>query len=152
MVDHTSTTAPETLDRWIGLDVYGVSGEEIGEISDIYIDDVTNRPQWMTITSGWFGMNSHFAPIEGAEYRSGNIHIPFAKETVKDAPSLDADDDHLEPGEETRLFTHYEHAVVNSGAAGRAGLRKYVVTEDIDLTVPVRNERAAVDGDVNTTK
>ncbi len=171
MANHNTTKTPESLDQWIGLDVYGSSGEKIGEVSDIYIDDATNRPQWLTIEGGWFGMNHHFAPIEGAEYRSGNLHVPFTKEQIKDAPSVDADNDHLDPGEETRLYTHYKlerstakpphadtdtdtartHAAVvrteeqpkvdtNTRDAGTVTLRRYVVTDDVDLSAPVRKE------------
>lgn len=148
MANHNTTKTPESLDQWIGLDVYGSSGEKIGEVSDIYIDDATNRPQWLTIEGGWFGMNHHFAPIEGAEYRSGNLHVPFTKEQIKDAPSVDADNDHLEPGDETRLYTHYKvdrpttkpANATDTRAAGNVTLRRYVVTDDVDLSAPVRKE------------
>ncbi len=59
---------PEMTDayQWRGRTIVGGDGEKIGEISDIYEDPQTGKPEWATVNTGLFGMKSHFVPLAGA--------------------------------------------------------------------------------------
>ena len=48
--------ATSTYDGWIGRDAYDADGDKVGEITDIYYDDVTGRPEWVAVKTGLFGM------------------------------------------------------------------------------------------------
>ena len=87
-------------------DVRTTSGDKIGSIGQIYVDLSTGEPSWVTARTGLFGMSESFVPLEGATYNGKDIMVNHAKDTVKDAPRIDADRD-LSPDEEETLYAHY---------------------------------------------
>ncbi|MDQ4488857.1 PRC and DUF2382 domain-containing protein [Sinomonas sp. ASV486] len=95
----------DVLGRGSG-DVLGQDGEKIGAIGELYIDDQTDQPSWVTVKTGLFGMKESFVPLDGAMVRGEDLTVPYTKDQVKDAPRVDPDG-HLEPGEEDRLYDHY---------------------------------------------
>jgi uncharacterized protein (TIGR02271 family) len=98
----------ETLAR-AGGDVLGQDGEKIGGIGELYVDDETEKPSWVTIRTGLFGTKESFVPIDGASLQGSDLLVPYTKDQVKDAPRVDPDG-HLEPDEEDRLYNHYGRA------------------------------------------
>ncbi|WP_240720992.1 PRC-barrel domain-containing protein [Pseudarthrobacter sp. NamE2] len=101
--------------------VIGSDGEKIGSIGQLYADDDTGEPTWVTVKTGLFGTSQSFVPVEGAHTQGEDLVVPYTKEHVNDAPRVDADG-HLTPEEEDRLYTHYER-----------GARTYsdTLTEDV---------------------
>ena len=49
-----------------GRDVYGPDGEKIGSVAQVYQDDQTGQPAWLTVHTGLFGMNESFVPLREA--------------------------------------------------------------------------------------
>jgi uncharacterized protein (TIGR02271 family) len=202
----------DTLDRVIGADVYDADGTKIGTASEVFLDDQSGNPEWVTVKTGLFGTKETFVPIREADLTSDGLRVPVSKAQVKDAPKIDTDG-HLSPDEEQELYRYYgvggtgRHSDVDStvtdtsrtttntgmGAgmtdptgdttgytdtnrhgtkghdtsgpttddamtlseervnvgtqqveAGRARLRKYVVTENVTQTVPVSHEEVRV--------
>ncbi len=102
--------------------VIGSDGEKIGSIGQLYADDDTGEPTWVTVKTGLFGSSQSFVPVEGAHSQGDDLVVPYTKEHVKDAPRVDVDG-HLTPEEEDRLYTHYDR-----------GARTYSdAREDVDL-------------------
>jgi uncharacterized protein (TIGR02271 family) len=189
----------ETISRVIGKDVYDESGDKIGSASEVYVDDGTGQPEWVTVRTGLFGTKESFVPIRDADLTEDGLRVPVSKERVKDAPKVDADG-HLSPQEEQELYRYYglgddmtwdattgtagrertdrdrdgvfddvegravgrdtsgpttDDAMTRSEErldvgtrseeAGRARLRKYVVTENVTRTVPVTREEVRVE-------
>ena len=176
---------PETLR---GATVHDRDGEKIGTVDELYFDDATDKPEWMTVKTGLFGMKTTFVPVEGAQPEGDDaLRVPYEKDRVKDAPSIDPDHD-LSQAEEQRLYSFYglsygeqrsssglpegggpergtvgrdvsgpttDDAMTRSEEelrvgterreAGRARLRKYVVTEQVTKTVPVQREEVRVE-------
>lgn len=92
---------------WVGRTLKDQAGHKIGKVEDIYTDDDTGQPEWLSVTTGLFGSNVSFVPIEGATaLGDGEVQVPFPKEQVKDAPNAGSDD-RLSPEEEARLYAHY---------------------------------------------
>jgi hypothetical protein len=87
-------------------DVVGPSGEQIGGIGTIYLDDITGEPEWVTVKTGLFGASESFVPLSGASIAGNDIHVGYEKDTVKDAPRVDANGN-LSPVEEQQLYVHY---------------------------------------------
>ena len=186
----------DQITQYRGRKLIGSDGSKIGDIQEIYLDDDTGRPEWVLVNTGLFGSKSHFVPIEAAQPDQDNLRVPFTKDTVKDAPSVDVDQ-HLTVEEEQQLYRHYgmEYEAVGmagtgegapmppaappvagttgrepvghdtSGpttddamtvseerldvekerrAAGTARLRKHVVTDHVQTTVPVEREEVRV--------
>ncbi len=89
-----------------GGNVIGSDGSKIGSIGQIYADDQTSEPTWVTVKTGLFGTHESFAPLDGATQDGNDIVVPHTKDKVKDAPRV-APDGHLEPEEEDRLYSYY---------------------------------------------
>jgi uncharacterized protein (TIGR02271 family) len=89
-----------------GADVVDESGDKIGSVSDIYLDDETNQPEFALVTSGLFGTKHHFVPLRDAELSGDQLRVPYGKDQVKNAPSIDADGQ-LSQEEEQDLYSYY---------------------------------------------
>ena len=157
----------------IGATAYGSDGEKIGKVGQLFLDDQTGRPEFVTVNTGLFGMKETFVPVAQAEFNGTQLRLPYTKDRIKDAPNVDLDGGHLEQSEENRLYEYYGlsryasetrsetgagmdtddamtrseerlEAGTTSQEAGRVRLRKYVTTETGTRTVPVAEERAVV--------
>jgi uncharacterized protein (TIGR02271 family) len=96
----------DTISRVIGQDVYDESGEKIGSAAEVYLDDETGQPEWVTVRTGLFGTKESFVPIRDADLTDDGLRVPVSKSRVKDAPKVDADG-HLSPQEEEELYRYY---------------------------------------------
>jgi uncharacterized protein (TIGR02271 family) len=104
----------DTISRVIGQDVYDESGEKIGSAAEVYLDDETGQPEWVTVRTGLFGTKESFVPIREADLTDDGVRVPVSKTQVKDAPKIDTDG-HLSPQEEQELYRYYG---MGSGTAG----------------------------------
>jgi len=166
------TNTDANYDAWIGRDAVDESGTKIGRIEALYNDDTTGQPEWVAITTGLFGSKQTFAPIAGAGTAGDDLQLAYSKDEVKDAPNVEPDG-HLSPSEEDELYAYYglagsdrdegapatgtgrDDAMTRSEEelsvdktrreAGRARLVKRVVTEDVNVTVPVQHEEVRVE-------
>jgi uncharacterized protein (TIGR02271 family) len=96
----------DTISRVIGQDVYDESGEKIGSAAEVYLDDETGQPEWVTVRTGMFGTKESFVPIRNADLTNDGVRVPVSKSKVKDAPKIDTDG-HLSPQEEEELYRYY---------------------------------------------
>src|SRR4051794_12603478 len=116
----------DTLDRVIGADVYDADGDKIGTASEVYLDDQSDTPEWVTVKTGLFGTKQSFVPIREADLTGDGLRVPVSKDKVKDAPRIDTDG-HLSPDEEQQLYRYYgmgaggTDTMTTTGQAGRAG-------------------------------
>jgi uncharacterized protein (TIGR02271 family) len=179
----------QEIDQVMGSTAYDSDGDKIGKVGQVYLDDETNQPAWVTVNTGLFGTSESFAPIENASFSGDRLTLGYDKDKVKGAPNVAADG-HLSHEEEQQLYSYYGmsygsgyttdtttttttdtanvHGTVGhdtsgpttddamtrseeqvrvgvaSQEAGRARLRKYVETEQVSQTVPVRKERAVI--------
>jgi uncharacterized protein (TIGR02271 family) len=96
----------QDIDQVIGSEVYGPDGDKIGKAGQVYLDDQTNEPAWVTVNTGLFGTNENFIPVQDASFSGGRVTVPFDKAKVKDAPQV-ASDGHISPEEEQELYRYY---------------------------------------------
>jgi uncharacterized protein (TIGR02271 family) len=97
-------------------------GDKIGKIGQIYLDDASGQPQWVTISTGLFGTKESFAPISGYRLDGDNVVLNVSKDQVKDAPNVDADG-HLDDAENDRLYAYYDASfgtATDTPAGGKA--------------------------------
>ena len=117
-------------------DVVDVNGNKIGSIGQVYLDDQTGQPSWVTVKTGWFGLKETFVPLEQAVVTEGTITVPYTEEKVKDAPRVDPDK-HLDADEEAQLYAYYGIATVLDSehpvTAPAAGMQARTATADRDL-------------------
>jgi uncharacterized protein (TIGR02271 family) len=96
----------EELRSRMGETAVDVDGDKIGKIGQIYLDDRTGQPQWVTISTGLFGTKESFAPLYGSSVVGDDLQLAVAKDLVKDAPKVD-NDGHLDESEVQGLYQHY---------------------------------------------
>ncbi|OUM45186.1 DUF2382 domain-containing protein [Arthrobacter sedimenti] len=86
--------------------VYTTDGEKLGSIGELYVDDTTGQPSWVTVNTGLFGTKETFVPLQDASIDGNDLRVPYDKALVKAAPSVERDG-HLSPAEEEELYRHY---------------------------------------------
>src|SRR5215207_5277555 len=86
--------------------VVSANGQKIGSIGQIYVDDSTGEPSFVTVKTGLFGTAESFVPLADATVDGNDIRVAYNKNEVKDAPRVDTDG-RLTPTEEQRLYAHY---------------------------------------------
>ncbi len=96
----------EQIDQVVGRPVTGPEGEKLGDVAQVYLDDETGRPEWVTVHTGLFGTKETFVPISEATLEDRGLSVPYTKDVVKDAPRVDAEG-HLSKDEEADLYRHY---------------------------------------------
>ncbi|WP_144659227.1 DUF2382 domain-containing protein [Paenarthrobacter nicotinovorans] len=130
-----------------GGNVIDSEGAKIGSIGQVYVDDDTSRPSWVTVKTGLFGTSESFVPLEGARTDGSDIVVPYTKDKVKDAPRVEPDG-HLEIEEEDRLYSYYELAGGNRGGVDTG--RTYSGTDTTDANIDRRDtDRSTVGHDTS---
>lgn len=129
----------EQLDDVVGATAYDSDGDKIGKIGNIYYDDETDQPKWMTVSTGLFGTNETFVPVEGSDLAGdGRVTTTYGKALIKDAPNV-SEDGHLTPAEEEQLYRHYhlgsvgQPAVADTSATAVVGDGRRDVAGDADV-------------------
>src|SRR3954469_12731022 len=100
----------EQLDpgQLVGSQLVDSGQQRIGKVGQVFLDDETSTPQWVTVHTGLFGARESFVPLTGAHVvGQGDLQVPYSKDQVKDAPSMDADGGHLSEAEEAALYRYY---------------------------------------------
>ncbi|MET8669797.1 PRC and DUF2382 domain-containing protein [Streptomyces tendae] len=88
--------------------VYDGDGNKIGDAKHVFFDDMTGRPEWVSVKTGMFGSTESFVPIRDAALVQDHLEVPYGKDQVKGAPSVDVDaGGHLSETEEHRLYDYY---------------------------------------------
>ncbi|MEV5486681.1 PRC and DUF2382 domain-containing protein [Streptomyces bobili] len=100
--------AREEIRNVLDHPVYDGEGHKIGEAKHVFFDDMTGRPEWVTVKTGLFGSSESFVPIRDASMVEDHIEVPYAKDRIKGAPNVDVDSGgHLSESEEHRLYDYY---------------------------------------------
>lgn len=99
-------TSPELWNDLIGRTAVDPAGDKVGKVGQIYLNEATGRPEWVTLSTGMFGTRESFAPLYGGVVRGDQLVLAVPKDLVKDAPNVD-NDGHLEEAETSRLYQHY---------------------------------------------
>jgi uncharacterized protein (TIGR02271 family) len=186
-------TTTQELQDMEGQSAVDMNGAKLGKIGQIYVDDQTGQPLWVTISTGMFGTKQSFAPLYGSRPAGGELQLAVTKDMVTGAPGVEADG-HIADSENQALYAYYDgylggtaqgqgqeyagdsredlagrdgiagrdtsgpatddamtrseerlHVGTEQVQAGRARLRKHVVTENVTQTVPVSHEEVRLE-------
>lgn len=111
-VERTADTATDTASAggFIELhnsEVVTLDGWRLGGVGQVYLDDHTGEPSWISVKTGWFGADETLLPLEGARWTDdGKLRVPLTSEAIKGAPRVDADD-HLSSEDQDELLRYY---------------------------------------------
>ena len=157
----------DTALAWRGKTVKDRHGEKIGRFKDIYLDRETDEPAYAGVSTGLLGSGERYVPLAHAQLDGDDdIQVPYDREMVLEAPQIDPDVA-LTAAEEDTLHEHYAIPNTPTSPDGemvrseeevhlstrptqrreKVRLRKYLVTEHVEKTVPVRREEIRVEHD-----
>ena len=111
-------TSPQDVQQFIGRNAVGSDGTKIGKIGQVYLDDQTGEPLWVTLATGMFGTRQSFAPVYGSRMEEDQLVLAVTKDQVKDAPNIE-DDGQISSQEQDALYQHYSAYL--AGSPGEAG-------------------------------
>jgi uncharacterized protein (TIGR02271 family) len=179
----------DTVQSWQGRTMIDPAGDKLGTIDAIYLDDETGQPEWATVASGLFTAKIAFVPLAQAQDTGDSVQVPYDKQQVTDAPTMQADGS-LSQDDEAELYRHYGldysahrsdsglpagtvddiqddtvgrdvsgpttndamtrseeelHVGTQTRERSLARLRKFVTTEQQQVTVPVQREEVRVE-------
>jgi sporulation protein YlmC with PRC-barrel domain len=77
--------------EWRGREVVGGDGRKIGTFDEIYLDEGTNEPAWAAVKTGPFRLRRRVVPIADAQADGDSVRVPFSKDQVKSAPTIDSE-------------------------------------------------------------
>jgi len=90
-----------------GGNVVDSGGTKIGSIGQVFLDDQSGQPEWVTVKTGMFGGGESFVPLSEAEATGSDVRVPYDKDKVKDAPRISDSEGHLSEEEENTLYAYY---------------------------------------------
>src|SRR3712207_4471672 len=96
----------DTALGWRGHTVVDPQGEELGKVTELYLDGASQRPAWAGVKRGLLRAKETIVPLEGAEEVEGRLRVAYDRERVDSAPDVDPDVE-LAEEEERLLHEHY---------------------------------------------
>src|SRR5437868_14147160 len=96
----------DSVQTLLGGTAYTSDGDKIGGIGQVYLDNASGEPAWVTVKTGLFGSNESFVPLAEAELTDDGVRVPYDKERVKSAPNIETERE-LSEQEEDELYAYY---------------------------------------------
>ncbi|MFC7341298.1 PRC-barrel domain-containing protein [Saccharopolyspora griseoalba] len=91
----------------IGTPVFDKDGNRVGRVGNVYVDDDTNQPEWVTVRVGLLGMKETFVPLDGARTEENRLELGVDAERVRNAPAVEAENGRLSDSEGRDLYRYY---------------------------------------------
>lgn len=111
-------TQQQSVESLIGMQVRDSAGDKVGKIGQVWINEATGRPAWASVRTGMFGATESFMPLDDrCHVEQDHLRVPFDKETVKDAPRIEAEGD-LSVTQQDELYRYYRMGRSPAGAGG----------------------------------
>lgn len=99
-------TAPQDARALIGRTVVDPNGDKIGKVGQVYLNDQSGEPEWVTVSTGLFGNKESFVPLQGSSVSGDDLVTGVTKDVVKGAPNVDADG-HTDDDDQRVLYDYY---------------------------------------------
>ena len=75
----------------VGMPARARDGETIGRLEEVLSEEHSQEGTWLRIRTGVLGRHDTLAPVSEARVESGDLVLPYGKDTVVQAPTLDGD-------------------------------------------------------------
>ena len=76
----------EQAQRLLGRDLLDRDGNRVGEITQVFVNDQTMEPTWVTVTTGWFEWQESFVPLHQVGWSGEQLRAAYDTATIKAAP------------------------------------------------------------------
>lgn len=168
------TMSAQNFDILVGSEVYGMDGEKVGKVAEVY-------PSYITVEKGFFFPTDYFIPVDAIQSAQGDhVYLTVSKDaalqsgwdrvpTTRELTGITSDEMILETPVDMRdprsgergslradrvldqdeihipLAAEELTATVRPAAAGAAHIAKRIVSEDRVIEVPVTEEHIRVE-------
>ncbi|HEY0493604.1 MAG TPA: PRC-barrel domain-containing protein [Candidatus Dormibacteraeota bacterium] len=121
------------------------SGETVGVIDEVYVDQETKKPEWVLVRTDSLGRGKTFVPLPVLRWEGDQLRAPYSKEQITTAPYV-GDEDQPAPEDEKRLFQHYGIPYSGAGTVTGEPGREYPQGPEGDDSIrqPLRDEAQQV--------
>jgi len=116
-------TSIEEADSWIGQTAVDNTGEQIGLISQIWVDDASGQAEWASVKGSVLRGREVLIPLAGTTAYGGSRRFAYAKKVIFAAPP-GGEGGRLEVEDKEQLSSHYGAPDTAAGSANwvdRAG-------------------------------
>lgn len=105
---NTNTDTTDAATRYYDYDVIDSSGNDIGSVDNVWVDDATDALEFVGIKTGWIFGQTHVIPVENAQIDDANqtISVPYSEDQIKNAPNFPTDAT-LSAGDEDQIYSYY---------------------------------------------
>jgi hypothetical protein len=148
-------TTPQDVQLFIGRTAVDSEGNKVGKIGQVYLDERSGLPLWVTVATGMLGTRQSFAPIDGSGFDGDQVRLAVSKDLVSHEevhverePITDANRDAALSGEpiseeehEVALRAERPVAAKEAVPVERVRLATETVTEDAAVSETVRKEQ-----------
>jgi uncharacterized protein (TIGR02271 family) len=107
-----------STDQLFGATVVDNDGSKIGKVEEVYLDNASGQPEWVSVKTGLFGSNVSLIPLAQASFSGDTMTVPFDKAMVKDAPHHDPAAELSESAEDD-LYRYYGVGTGGTSTTGR---------------------------------
>lgn len=142
----------------LGARVYDSAGTPIGRVGEVYVNGPDRSPTWLLVVDDSVPAQTHLAPCDGADVTDAGVRLAVDGRLVAEAPALTRPpNEPITEADEARLVGHYRRSdamtrseervrvTTTTEVSGRVRIRRYIETEDVQITVPVRRERISIE-------
>ncbi len=98
--------SPDQLDDLFDAVVVDSTGDRFGTVGQIYLDDVTERPSFITVRTGLLGQRETFVPVRGIVLEGRTVTLPWTRDRIREAPEVETEG-HLDEPDQIALLVHY---------------------------------------------
>jgi uncharacterized protein (TIGR02271 family) len=123
-----------------GATVRTSGGDKIGKVAQVYLNDQTGEPEWVTVRTGLFGTKESFVPLAAARLEHDVLVVDVTDGQVRGAPRLDTDG-HLSEVQEAEIYRYYG---LSRNTASRGAGRRYTDIRHRDRGASGRQTRDAM--------
>lgn len=89
--------------------LWAAGQHKVGRINQVYADNLTQEPSFVSVIIGTFGSRETYVPLHEATWAEHGLSVPYSKQTIKQAPSADADRA-LDAEDEQLIYDYYTAA------------------------------------------
>lgn len=141
----------QEIDRMVEATAYDRNGDKIGDVIEIYVNEETEEPTFVSVRSGVADGSERLVPVTGFSWDSDHVVLPYDRAVILESPRLGSGGE-LSASDEEELLAYYDSALAQSASdddeeagddAGGSADRSTDVSEETSVTLA--EERLKVD-------
>src|SRR4051794_30927792 len=97
----------ELVRRLMSLEVHDREGAKVGRISQVYLDDESGQPEFVTVGLSGVTTREAFVVLAGAHDEGDRLVVPWTRDEIHAAPTVAVHGGGISPADRDALLHHY---------------------------------------------